>query len=134
MGSSANIFDQLLTDLCDVLAKATYGTGADDVYGQPAQNYKTQLTAWPCRVTTMTGGREFMVGKEFTKNTFKVFMRLPEETDSGVPFQMNPHNWLLITTANGVALAKPYYLNITAVNDPSLLGHHLECIAEEVIP
>lgn len=118
-------FDLLMISACNILEKVSYGSGADDVYGQPPQELRTKITAWPCRVSTMKGGREWKIGKEFSKNTFTVFMRPPTQDDSGVPFSLTPHNWIRVGTA---------LFNILGVNDPSLLGHHLEVAVEQVIP
>lgn len=129
-----DVFDNLLTDECDILKKAQYGTGSDDEFGQPDQSFITIVSAQACRVSTMSSGKEYKTGKESAKNSFKVFMRPVDETDSGVPMEVDTHNWLKITKKNGVALASPFYLNITAANNPSLLDHHLELIGEQVIP
>jgi len=119
-------FDLLLISVCDILEKVQYGSGGDDVYGQPPQDLRTKISAWPCRVSTVTTlGREWKIGKEFSKNTFTVFMRPPTEDDSGVPFSLTPHNWIQVG---------PQLFNILGVNDPSLLGHHLEISVEQVIP
>ena len=129
----ADVFDNLLIDSCDILKKVSYDAGGD-AYGQPAQDFITIVAAWPCRVTTMAGGHEYKAGKELAKNTFRVFMRPPDETDSGVPFELGTHHWIKVITSNGVTRSTPMYLNVLAVNDPSLLGHHLELIGEQVIP
>lgn len=119
-----DIFDTLLNSLCDILQKQQFDQGSD-AYGQPAQDYRTKITAWPCRVSTMHGGQEYKIGKELAKNMFKVFMRPPTQDDSGVPFTLTTHHWLKVGSN---------YLNVIAVNDPSLLGHHLEVMCEQVIP
>lgn len=123
-------FDKQLISTCDVVSKRTYGAGSDDSYGQPIQQFVNELTTWPCRVSTMGSGHEYKVGKEFAKNDFKVFMRPPTENDSGLPFELTTHHWLRVTLPS----TKVVFLNVTSVNDPSLLGHHLEVIGEQVIP
>lgn len=124
----------MLIDQCDVLVKQSYGTAADDAYGQPPQQFITKISAMACRVSTMKGGSEYKTGKEYAKNSFRVFMLPPSQDDSGLPFSMDTHAWLKIVSANGRTLATPIYLNIISVNDPSFLGHHLECVGDVVQP
>lgn len=123
-------FDSILISTCDIVSKRGYGSGASDGYGQPSQQFVNELTAWPCRVSTSGSGHEYKVGKEFAKNSFKVYMRPPTETDSGVSFEVTTHHWLRVTMPSSQVV----FLNITSVNDPSLLGHHLEIVGEQVIP
>lgn len=118
-------FDNLMNKSCVILEKRRYGQGSDDAYGQASQQLVTVIAAWPCRISTKGGGNEYKVGKEFSKNAFEIFMRPPLEDDSGTPFQLSPHNWLIV---DGIKY------NIQGVNDPSMLGHHLEVSVEQIIP
>lgn len=120
-----DVFDQQLNNSCSIVMKKSPGTGSDDVYGQPSQSFITNIASWPMRQSTMKGGSEYKVGKEFAKNTFRFFMRPPTVDDAMNPFTLTTHNWLSV---NGV------FYNITGINDPSQLGHHLEVVAEQVIP
>jgi len=129
-----DVFDDMMNGACDVLKKYDYGTGHDDAFGQPDQTFITIISSWPCRVSTMKGGQDYKAIKEYAKNSFRVFMRPITITDSGVPVELSTHNWLKVTKVNGVTLALPKFFNIIGVNDPSLLGHHLEVLVEEVIP
>lgn len=130
-----DVFDSLCQALCDIIEKPAPGEGVDDAFGQPSQRFKTKITSWNCRVSTVKGGDEYKIGKEFSKNAFKVFMRPPTEDDSGLPFEVTPHHWLKIkTNANGVTLANPFYVNVLGVNNPSFLDHHLELSVEVVTP
>lgn len=123
-------FDTLLTDTVNVLRKVQYVPGQGDAYGIPDQSFVTVLSSWPARVSTQKGGQEYKQGKESAKNTFLVFMRPPVLTQPAPDNVLNTHHWLAFTDEQGAT----HVLNITAVNDPSFLGHHLECKCEEYLP
>jgi head-tail adaptor len=121
-------FDELLVDTIAVLRKSQYVPGAGDAYGLPDQAFETVLASWPARISTNKGGQEYKQGKESAKNTFLVFMRSP--TLPSPETTLNTHHWLQFTDEQGVA----HTLNIISVNDPSFIGHHLECKCEEYLP
>jgi head-tail adaptor len=123
-------FDSLLIQSVAVLEKETYVPGEGDGYGQPDQTFTTKIASWPARVSTNKGGQEYKQGKESAKNTFLVFMRPPSQDDSHAPFTLSTHHWLQFTDVTGTV----HTLNITGVNDPSFLGHHLEAKCEEYLP
>jgi len=125
-----DVFDTLMISSTAILEKKTYGSGSDDGYGQPPQDFITKIAAWPCRVSTKRGGVEYKQGKEFAKNTFTVFMRPPTTADDSSSFTLNTHHWLRVTDERG----NQQLFNVLGVNDPSFLGHHLEVMVEQVLP
>jgi hypothetical protein len=125
-------FDTLMNATCNIYQK---GQGSANAYNQPSQTLQKVLTAWPCRLSMqgMGGGRgnKYMKGKEYAVRTYLLFMRPPTKDDTQTPFTLNEHYWAIVTTpGDGVGLK----LNIQSVQDPSGLGHHLECICEMVLP
>jgi head-tail adaptor len=123
-------FDTLLLDDIAILRKTQYVPGEGDAYGLPDQTFETVLASWPARVSTNKGGQEYKSGKETAKNTFLVFMRPPSLSQPSPDNVLNTHHWLSFVDEQGAT----HLLNITAVNDPSFLGHHLECKCEEYLP
>jgi len=123
-------FDELLVDTVDILRKQQYVPGSGDGYGLPDQTFETVLSGWPARVSTSKGGQEYKTGKESAKNTFLVFMRSPALSQAAPDNVLNTHHWLRFTDEQGAT----HTLNIVAVNDPSFIGHHLECKCEEYLP
>jgi head-tail adaptor len=123
-------FDALLISTAAILEKVTYTPGGGDAYGQPSQSFTTKLSSWPCRVSTKKGGIEYKEGKEFAKNTFRIFMRPPLKDDGNNAFTLGTHHWIQVTDERGAA----QLFNVLGVNDPSFLGHHLEVEVEQVLP
>lgn len=123
-------FDSLCIHDLAILQKATYTPGGGDGDGQPPQDFVTVIAHWPGRVSTQKGGQEYKQGKESAKNTFLTFMRPPRQADDHSPFDLNTHHWIRFTDEGGTQ----HTLNITGVNDPSFLGHHLEAKCEEYLP
>ena len=116
----ANVFDNLMIHTCDIKEKSFIPA---DAYNQPDQTKDTLLSAWPCRLTTMTGGHEYRVDKEYGVNRYRIFMRLP----TGITLT-NEH-WLTVHTPS-----RDYEIDVEAVNEASGLGHHIEAIGQVVQP
>lgn len=124
----ADVFDILLNSTCDIQKK---GAATQDAYNQPSQALVTVVTAVKCRLTTMAGGHEYHMGKEYAVNLFRVFLRPVLKDDHGASFALNTHHWMLVHPVDGSA---DVLLNLEAVNDPSGIGHHIEAIGQQVIP
>lgn len=125
-------FDALMNSVCSVLVPVGLdptGSEPHDAYGQPLQPFDSPCTGVPCRLSTGGGGHEWQSNKSYASNTFKVFLRPITKDDAGNDFSLSAKHWLQVTDQNG----NVYQLNIKSVNDPSLLGHHLECEAEQII-
>jgi head-tail adaptor len=123
MSTAANVFDRLLNSTCTIMSK---GSGASEGYNQPSQVLSpvAGMTDLPCRLSTMNGGKEYRSGKEYSINSFRVFLRPP------VGAQITTRHWVVVTDQSG----NTHTLNLIAVNDPSGMGHHLELIGQEVTP
>jgi hypothetical protein len=128
-----NPFDDVMNSTCTIYKK---GTGSANSYNQPNQTLQAVLSNWPCRLSQMGmgGGRgnKYMKGKEYAVRMYLLFMRPPTQDDNNnIPFTLNEHYWAIVTTPGDGPELK---LNIHSVQDPSGIGHHLECICEMVIP
>lgn len=125
-------FDAAMNATCNIYQK---GQGSANAYNQPSQTLVKVLSNWPCRKSQMGmgGGRghKYMKGKEYAVNMYVLFMRPPTKDDNHNPFTLNEHYWAIVTTPGDGQQLK---LNIQSVQDPSGIGHHLECLAEMVIP
>lgn len=122
MATAPDVFDGLMNSTCSVMVKGVSGA---EGYNQPSQTLSpvSGLENVPCRFSTLKGGKEYKSGKEYSINTFRVFMR-PQTPP------VTTHNWLVVTTQSG----HTYTLNILSVDDPSGMGHHIELYCELVNP
>ena len=135
----SSVFDQLMNSTCQVLMKNTYGSNQDDGYGQPPQGFTVLIASHPCRWTVLVQGREYKTGKEYATKMVRVFMRPPLLDDNNNPFMLTTHHWLLLNNDPDPNPQDPSsydtsLLNVTSVNDPSKLGHHLEVEGIQVYP
>ena len=122
------VFDDLLLHTCDVLEKGQ--SAPDSRSGQPTATLTKLVTAVACRLTTLKGGgREWEAKEKYALNDFIVFMRPVLTDDNNTAFQLSPRHWLRVYTPEAT-----YTINLKSVNDPSGLGHHLECRGEQIIP
>lgn len=113
-------FDGLLNSIMDVLEK---GVGVGDDYGQPSEDMVVVQSNIKCRLSTQKGGREFEKDKRYAENDYNVYLRPIAD------FNLSATHWLRVYTESG----KIVLLNLKAVNDPSGLGHHLECQGTEIV-
>lgn len=130
---ASSVFDQLMNSTCDILEKGQTGS---DSYGQPASGLTTLMTGQPCRISQLSGGREWEAKKRYALNEYLVFMRPPTSNGAGSYelngqlFPITARHWLRVYRQDGTEVL----INLKVVNDPSGLGNHLECHGEEIIP
>lgn len=123
-----SVFDDLLLHTCDVLEK---GQSAPDARsGQPTATLTKLVTGLACRLTTLKGGgREWEAKQKYALNDFMIFLRPVLKDDNNASFALSPRHWLRVYTPEAT-----YLVNLKSVNDPSGLGHHLECRGEQIVP
>lgn len=125
---SDTLFDRMMNSTCDVYEK---GQVSDDDSGQPNPDLTKLVTAWPCRLSILRGaGKEWETGKKYAENDYIVFMRPITVNDANAAFQLSPRHWLRVYNQDGTVTL----VNLKAVNDPSGMGHHLECRGTEIVP
>lgn len=117
-----DLFDEQLKSLATILIR---GVGTADSYGVAPPELTTVATNVPCRVSLGRGRpKELKAEKKIAENYKCVFMR-PWFADPPTNSQPLTHNhWLEI---NG------QLYDIFQIDDPSLLGHHLEVWCELIL-
>ncbi len=139
-------FDAVM--ICRAAIYKTGSTGQTDSYGQPINTYELLARDVPCFVES-DGGKELNVPPAPTSETsygiatFLIFMR-PIQVDSP-PVDLNIHHWLQILDPTEVAAGEDYkdpndplagavLYNITNVDNPAKINHHLEIAATVLEP
>lgn len=108
-------FDSLMVHTCTFMQKVS---GSDDFAGS-TRGYTNVLAGTPCRLSTLNNGDEATSEKQTSKKQQKLFLR-----PQAVTHQMKVEVFYQATSL-GV-------FDITSVDDPSNIGHHIELIVEKV--
>jgi hypothetical protein len=117
--TTSDPFDELLTSMAEIY-RMTGGT--PDKYGVPNQGLTLIADDIPCRLSTLTEGQEFKVGKELAIAKYKIFMRQQDfavtekQTVKIEARTFNPLSVLLVRARDNAEI------------------HHLEIFAQEILP
>jgi hypothetical protein len=150
------VFDGMM--ICRAAVYKSGATGQIDVYGQPIDIFELLPVTAPAGIDATQGMPCFVrpeAGKELNVPpapasetsygiaTFMIFMR-PIKVDTP-PVDLNLHHWLQILTPAQVKNGEDYkdpndplagavMYNITNINNPAKLDHHLEINATVIEP
>lgn len=109
----ADLFDSLLDKTCTIQELDT--TAVADGYNQPPEEYVPAATGVPCRLSTLSRGREFNREKLVAIDTLKVYMR-----------------YRTLTAKNRLVIDGVTYKIIAPPVNPSGMNHHLEVLVEVI--
>lgn len=108
-------FDKMLISTMTIKRRAAASSSAN--YGQPTSATPTTVASGvACRLSTMSGSRDYRYDKKTITNQFKVFCR---------PTDVQEHDFLEIS---GVRY------RVRNVSNPATLNHHYEIMCEELTP
>lgn len=110
-------FDALLISTATIKRRAAAVSTAN--YGQPTSALPTEVaTGVKCRVSKGTS-TSWKYDKKVDQADVKIYMRVP------TAWTLNEKDYIVV---NGVTY------NVLGIDDPSLLGHHLEIECETLVP
>lgn len=137
--ASLDVFDVAMNSKCSIWKKGA--SGINDGYGQESQIFTLLAQDIPCFIKPLTG-KELDSEAAYGVAQYLIFMRPQLVDDPPVP--LNIHHWLQVnkttdSAGNEVLLIDPpnntqTMYDLTNINDPSFIGHHLEISAKLIEP